>query len=130
MDVSSENVYEGKRLVKRVLADEAYDSRDNFNFLSENSIMPVIRVEATLSQKSRGCLSRKSAVIEQKRLKPKAWSRIHRFGCRWRVEGAFPSIKCIFENTLQQGRKFVNMAKEMAIKASLYNLSIGMMQTA
>ncbi|MCL4518745.1 MAG: transposase [Thaumarchaeota archaeon] len=32
--------------VKRVLADAAYDSRDNFRFLSENGVKPVIRVRS------------------------------------------------------------------------------------
>lgn len=135
MDVSSEKVHDGRRLkrlvkkakenvrVKRVLADGAYDSRENFTFLSDNKIKPVIRVRSNSVPKSRGCLSRKHAVIEQKMFKPKAWSRIHRYGYRWRVEGAFSSIKRIFGEYIT-AKKFVNMAKEMAMKASLYNLFI------
>lgn len=135
MDVSSEKVHDGKRLkrlvkkakenvkVKRVLADGAYDSRENFAFLSDNNIKPLIRVRSNSVAKSRGCPSRKQAVIEQKMFKPKAWSRIHRFGYRWRVEGAFSCIKRIFGEYVT-AKKFVNMAKEMALKASLYNLFI------
>jgi len=135
MNVSSEKVHDGKRLkrlvnrakenvkVKRVLADGAYDSRENFNFLSDNNIKPVIRVRSNSVAKSKGCLSRKSAVIEQKAFKPKSWSNIHRFGYRWRVEGAFSCIKRIFGEYVT-AKKFVNMAKEMAMKASLYNLFI------
>ena len=139
MDVSSEKVHDGKRLkklvkkasrnenihVKRVLADGAYDSRDNFNYLSNKGIKPVIRVRSNSIPKSRGCMSRKLAVIEQKIFKPKAWSRIHRYGYRWRVEGAFSCIKRIFGEYVE-ARKFVNMAKEMVMKASLYNLFISM----
>jgi len=135
MDVSSEKVHDGRRLkrlvkkasknfrVKRVLADGAYDSRENFTFLSDNNIKPVIRVRSNSVAKSRGCLPRKYAVIEQKMFKPKAWSRIHRFGYRWRVEGAFSCIKRIFGEYVT-AKKFANMAKEMAMKASLYNLFI------
>ena len=135
MDVSSEKVHDGKRLkrlvkrakgnvrVRRVLADGAYDSRENFAFLSDNDIKPVIRVRSNSVAKSKRCLSRKNAVIEQKMFKPKAWSRIHRFGYRWRVEGAFSCIKRIFGEYVT-AKKFVNMAKEMAMKASLYNLFI------
>jgi Transposase DDE domain. len=55
MHVTSE-VHDGKVLrrlvrggmksvkVRRVLADGAYDSRENFNFLSQSGIKPVIRV--------------------------------------------------------------------------------------
>ena len=139
MDVSSEKVHDGKRLkklvkkasknvrVKRVLADGAYDSRENFSFLSDQGIKPVIRVRSNSTPKSKGCRPRKLAVIEQKTFKPKAWSRIHRFGYRWRVEGAFSCIKRIFGEYVT-AKKFVNMAKEMAMKASLYNLFIGMTQ--
>jgi hypothetical protein len=84
---------------------------------------PVIRVRSNSAAKSRGCLPRKYAVIEQKMFKPKAWSRIHSFGYRWRVEGAFSCIKRIFGEYVT-AKKFTNMAKEMAMKASLYNLFI------
>lgn len=132
MDVSSEKVHDGKRLkrlvnrakenvgVRRVLADGAYDSRANFNFLAWNHIKPVIRVRSNSVPKNRGCPARKMAVIEQKAFKPKAWSRIHRFGYRWRVEGAFSVIKRVFGEYVG-ARRFVNMAKEMLLKASIYN---------
>ena len=137
MDVSSEKVHDGKRLkrlvnrakenvrVKRVLGDGAYDSRANFNFLDANHIKPIIRVRSNSVPKSKGCHARKIAVIEQKRFKPKAWSRIHRFGYRWRVEGAFSCIKRIFGEYVR-AKKFINMAREMATKASIYNAFIAM----
>jgi len=137
MDVSSEKVHDGKRLkrlvnrakenvrVKRVLGDGAYDSRANFNFLDANHIKPVIRVRSNSVPKSNGCIARKLAVIEQQTFKPKAWSRIHRFGYRWRVEGAFSCIKRIFGEYVS-AKKFVNMAREMAMKASIYNAFIAM----
>ncbi len=67
-----------------------------------------------------GSYARKKAVIEQQALRPKAWSRTHRFGYGWRVEGAFSVIKRIFGEYVT-ARKFVNMAKEVAMKASIYN---------
>lgn len=132
MDVSSEKVGDGKRLrrlvkraeenvrVKRVLADGAYDSKANFNFLAGEGIKPVIRVRRGSVPRGWGCQARKLAVIEQQTFKPKAWSRIHRFGYRWRVEGAFSVIKRVFGEYVT-ARKFVNMAREMAMKASIYN---------
>ena len=135
VDVSSEKVHDGKRLkrlvnrarrnvrVKRILGDGAYDPRANFNFLSNNHIKPVIRVRSNSVPKSRGYQARKNAVIEQQTFKPKAWSRIHRFGYRWRVEGVFSCIKRIFGEYVS-ARKFVNMVREMAMKASIYNVFI------
>jgi len=70
--------------------------------------------------RSRGSQARKLAVIEQQAFKPKAWSRIRRFGYRWRVEGAFSVIKRVFGEYVI-AKKFVNVAKEMAMKASIYN---------
>jgi len=132
MDVSSEKIHDGKRLkrlvnkakknvrVKRVLGDGAYDSRSNFNFLSQREIKPIIRVRRNSTVKSKGCMARKLAVIEQKRFKPKAWSRIHRYGYRWSVESAFSVIKRTFGEYVS-AKKYVNMAKEMLIKAYIYN---------
>src|SRR3989454_7215201 len=132
MDVSSEKVGDGKRLkrlinranenvrVGRVLADGVYDSRANFNFLAQEGIRPVIRVRKGSVPKSNGSYARNLAVIEQQAFKPKSWSRIHRFGYRWRVEGAFSVMKRVFGEYVP-ARKFVNMAREMAMKASIYN---------
>jgi hypothetical protein len=83
----------------------------------------VIRVRKGSVPKSRGSRVRKLAVIEQQTFKSKAWSNIHRFGCRWRVEGAISVIKGVFGEYVT-ARKFVNMAKEMAMKASIYNMFI------
>jgi len=139
MDVTSEKVHDSKRLkrlvnrakengvrVKRVLGDGAYDTKDDFKFLSGNGIKPVIRVRSNSVPKSHGCLARKEAVIEQQTFKPKSWSNIHRFGYRWRVEGAYSCIKRIFGEYVT-AKKFVNMAKEMLLKASIYNSFIAAM---
>jgi hypothetical protein len=135
MNVSLEKVGDGKRLkrlvkraeervrVKRVLADGAYDSKANFNFLAGEGIKPVIRVRKGSVPRSRGSRAMKLAVIEQQTFKPKAWSRIPRFGYRWRVEGAFSVIKRVFGEYVT-AKKFVNIAKEMAMKASIYNTFI------
>jgi len=136
MDVSSEKVHDSRRLkrlvnrakdngvrVKRVLGDGAYDTKDDFKFLSENGIKPVIRVRSNAVPKSRGCIARKEAVVEQQMFKPKSWSNIHRFGYRWRVEGAYSCIKRIFGEYVS-AKKFVNMAREMALKVTIYNTFI------
>ena len=138
MEVSSEKVGDGKRLktlvrrarendvrVGRVLADGAYDSKANFNFLAGEGIKPVIRVRKGSVRNANGSYARKLAVVEQQAFRPKSWSRIHRFGYRWRVEGAFSCIKRIFGEYVT-ARKFVNMAREMAMKASIYNRFIAM----
>ena len=133
MDVSSEKVSDGRRLkrlvrraeesgvtVGRVLGDGAYDTKANFNFLSGRGIKPVIRVAKNSVPRNNGSYARKMAVIEQQAFRPKAWSRMHRFGFRWRAEGAFSSMKRAFGEHVS-ARRFANMAKEMLLKASIYN---------
>jgi len=73
--------------------------------------------------RSRGSRARKLAVIEQQAFKPRAWSNIHKFGYRWRVEGAFSVIKSVLGEYVT-ARKFVNMAMEIAMKTSIYNTFI------
>jgi len=133
MDVSSEKVSDGRRMkrlvrkaqesvrrVNRMLGDGAYDTMANFNFLSERGIKPIIRVAKNSSQKNKGSWARKMAVIEQQTFRPKAWARIHRFGYRWRAEGAISSLKRVFGEYVS-ARRFRNMAREMLLKTSIYN---------
>lgn len=65
-------------------------------------------------------------MIERHTFKPKSWSHIQRFGYRWRVEGAYSCIKRTFGEYVS-AKKFVNMAKEMALKVSIYNAFIAAM---
>ncbi|MGH9985605.1 MAG: transposase, partial [Nitrososphaeraceae archaeon] len=52
--------------IKRVLADGAYDSRDNFQFLHDNDMVPAIKVRKNSSFKSMGCCyTRKMVVLQQ-----------------------------------------------------------------
>jgi hypothetical protein len=122
IEVSSERIQDGKKL-KNVLADSAYDLKENFNFVAKGRIKPVIRVRKGSVQKSKGSYARKLAVIEQQALKPIVWSKKLRFGYRWKVEGALSVIKRVFGEYVT-ARKFVNMAKEMVMKACINNAFI------
>jgi len=108
-----------------VLADGAYDSRENFNFLSQSGIKPVIRVRVNSVARSMGCPSRRDTVLEQRALGPRAWSKVHRFGFRWVVEGVFSVVKRVFSEYVL-ARKFVNMVKEVLMKAYLYNIFVAL----
>ncbi|MBV9176829.1 MAG: transposase [Nitrososphaeraceae archaeon] len=87
MEVTKEDVYDDgkmlKKLVdnvvvsenndvkkkKKILADGAYDSNDNFRYIDKMKIEPVIRVRKNSSTKAHVCSSmpRKMVVIEQLR---------------------------------------------------------------
>ena len=136
MQVTEESVSDGsqtgplvqeamsKNEIGRVYGDGAYDSRANFNFLASNHIDPAIKVRKNASRKAKGSYARKMAVIAQQ-ADLDGWKKEKRYGDRWAVEGAYSSIKRIFGEYVS-AKKFVNMAKEMATKVSLYNLFIRM----
>lgn len=136
MQVTEESVSDGsqtgplvqeamsKNEIGRVYGDGAYDSRANFNFLASNHIDPAIKVRKNASRKAKGSYARKTAVIAQQ-ADLDGWKKEKRYGDRWAVEGAYSSIKRIFGEYVS-AKKFVNMAKEMATKVSLYNLFIRM----
>lgn len=106
--------------IRRVLADGAYDAKENFNFLACHGVDPAIRVRSNSVAKSRGSMTRKRVVAE--RLKnPEAWRERHQYGCRWRAEGVFSCMKRSFGEYVS-AKKYVNMAREMLLKAALYNL--------
>jgi len=113
-----------KNKVARAHGDGAYDSRNTFNFLSKNNIDPAIKVRKNSVPKANGSFARKKAVIEQQK-DLEEWKKNHHYGDRWAVEGAFSAIKRIFGEYVS-AKKFVNMAKEMVIKTSLYNLFMQM----
>ena len=75
MSVTKEDVHDGKMLkelvndvsnnynIKKILADGAYDSKDNFRYLDEMKITPVIKVRKNSSIKNNvKCIPRKLSV--------------------------------------------------------------------
>lgn len=135
MEITKEEVSDGRMLkrlvddcaskldVKRVLGDGAYDSRENFRFLSDRGIEPVIKVRKNSSFKAMGCMPRRLAVVEQ--LGNSGWRRAKGYGYRWMAESAFSSIKRVFGEYISS-IKWGNIVKELLLKASIYNLFMAM----
>jgi hypothetical protein len=132
LEVTSEEVHDGNRLkklvdnasenndVKRVIADRAYDSKENFRYLFDNGIEAAIKVRKNSSHRSMDCYPRKVAVLRQ--LKDlKKWKNSVSYGYRWIAETVFSSMKRMFGDYVS-ARKYPNMVKEMILKASLYNI--------
>jgi Transposase DDE domain len=136
MEVTKEDVYDGKMLkklvdnvvsenndVKKILADGAYDSNDNFRYIDKMKIEPVIRVRKNSSTKARVCsMPRKVVVIEQLR-DMKRWKKKHGYGMRWIAESAFSSIKRTFGEYVSSV-KWNNIVNELLLKASIYNMFV------
>lgn len=106
--------------VKLALADPAYDSRENFNFLEARGIKPGIKIKRRASGKARGSWARRRAAREFLKDEGK-WKRKVGYGRRWAAEGAFSNLKRTFGEFVA-AHKFKNMAKEMLLKAFCYNL--------
>lgn len=136
MEVTKEDVPDGRMLkplveeasskaeVTKVIGDGAYDSRENFRFLAERGIEPIIKVRKNSSMKAMGCMPRKLAVIEQLK-DPDRWKKKHGYGFRWMAESAISSLKRTFGEQISS-IKWMNIVKELLFKASIYNLFTGM----
>ena len=116
--------------IKRVIADGAYDSNENFRYLYNNDIEAAIRVRknsSLLSDSSRGdrAYIPRNVVVLKELENYKRWKHDINYGCRWMAETVFSSIKRMFGEYVS-ARKYPNMVKEIFLKASLYNTFISM----
>ena len=139
LEVTDEKVGDGRMLqplveeaskkakVRETLGDGAYDTKNNFRYLDGKGIEPVIKVRRNASSRAGGCMPRKLVAQEYLR-DPKAWKRKHGYGYRWMAESAFSSLKRTFGEYVS-AKSMRNMAQEMMIKASLYNVLIGLTAT-
>jgi transposase len=106
--------------IKSFIGDGAYDSNENFKYLKEKRIQPIIKV------KRNSIISSRNNKIRNKEVGFKIkdyhkWKKKRRYGQRWMAETAFSTIKRMFGENISVIR-FQNMVKEMTMKVSLYNL--------
>jgi len=113
-----------KAEVTKVIGDGAFDSRENFRFLTGRGIEPIIKVRKNSSTKAMGCMPRKLAAIEQLKDLDR-WKKKHGYGFRWMAESAISSLKRTFGEQISS-IKWGNIVNELLFKASIYNLFIGM----
>ena len=106
---------------KTLLADGAYDKRENYDYLKKKDIAPGIRLRKNASRRSRGCAYRAAMVREKDRLGEEGWKNKYGYGRRWAVEGYFSSVKRQFgENVRATSEK--GMAREVMWKFLAYSL--------
>lgn len=109
-----------KKKIKSVLADGAYDSNTNFQYLEEKRFTPGIKVRNNSIISIRNNRLRNKEVMRQSKDYLK-WKKKRKYGHRWISETVFSTIKRTFGEHVSATR-FQNMVKEMMIKVSLYNL--------
>jgi transposase len=107
---------EEKAKVKRVLADKAYDSYDNFEFLQSKGIDPAIPVR-------KGAIDilthpRSEEVRKQKDFD--RWKEKKEYGLRWTVETVYSAFKRYFGEFVS-AKKWNYMLREIAAKVWIYN---------
>ena len=138
MKVTDEHIHDSKMLpeliqsiiksnsatASKLFADGAYDSNETFRYLSDNGILPCIKVRknARVRWKKENNL-RNLSVISQRKKDLQKWKDSVSYGQRWIVETVFSSIKRMFGEYVYSV-KLKNMIQEMMLKASLYNKMI------
>jgi len=108
--------------VTKTIGDGAYDTKSNFRYLDEKGIEPAIKVRKNASSRAGGCMPRKLAAQEYLK-DPEAWKHDHGYGYRWIAETVLSTLKRTFGEYVS-AKTIQNMAQEMMIKASLYNILI------
>lgn len=107
--------------IVRVLADGAYDSHENFEFLRDNEIEAGIKIRKNANLRAKyGSTARPAAVRERKRLGEEDWSHRYGYSQRWRVEIVFSAVKRIMGESLRSRRSDL-MLREAQHKFIAYN---------
>jgi Transposase DDE domain len=108
------------KVIETALADGAYDSNNNFQFLSFMRIQPAIKVRKNSRCRKTNHFLRNKTVRSQKN-NLQQWKDSISDGKRWIVETVFSCIKRMFCREYVTAIRFENMIKEMMLKVSLYN---------
>ncbi|MDP2926358.1 MAG: IS5 family transposase [Nanoarchaeota archaeon] len=107
--------------ISKFLGDGWYDSKENFNFLRELKIKPVIKIDKNASDQARQCMTRWKYSQEQKKLGYKKWAKKEGYGYRWVcTEGIFSAVKRM-EGEYISATKEENMFHEAKMKFWIYN---------
>jgi transposase len=109
----------GKRKIKRVLADGAYDARKCYNALDKGTDAGI-KPRKNASTKAKGSPTRKKAVLEYREQGYDGWKKNHNYGERWAVEGTLSTFKRTFGEYVSS-RTLLNMKKELMIKTAIIN---------
>ncbi len=111
--------------IKRVLADGAYDTRENFDFLRDEGIEAGIKIRLNASRKMKGAsMARPAAVFERNKLGEDKWTRKYGYNKRWRCETTFSAVKRIFGEAIMSRRADM-MLREATLKFVQYNAMLG-----
>lgn len=110
--------------VKDVLADGAYDSKENFEHLTKKGLGPPgIKIRENASRK--GLSDRAFAVREFIELGYEKWKRKHCYGKRWSSEGFFSAVKRIFGEGVR-ATSVKGAIREVRMKFMFYSMLLNL----
>jgi len=81
MEKAERNI--GKRKIKQVTADGAYDGKENFEYLNDKRVEAAIKARKNSSTRARDSSARAKHVREMKELGYEGWRDKYRYGQRW-----------------------------------------------
>jgi len=108
--------------IGKVLADGGYDTYDNFDYLVQRDIEPVIKTRRNASTRCRGhSFARPMAVRERNALGEDEWKRRHGYNMRWKAETMFSAVKRRVGESVRSKRPDLALreAKMMFVQYSL-----------
>ena len=111
--------------ISKVYGDGGYDSRENFNYLADNDIEPVIKTRKDASTQARGSPSRARMVREVRRLGYEGWRDKYKYGYRWMVETFFSGVKRVFGETCK-AKTIEGIFKEVEMKFIFYDMLLNL----
>ena len=107
--------------VEKVMADGAYDTRDNWNGMKRRKIEFVTNIRKNASARSKGCTVRAAAVRERNEIGNDAWKEKKGYNMRWKVESAISDLKRMFGESVSS-KTFANMEKEIGHWIECFNI--------
>ena len=105
--------------------DGGYDSKENFNYLADNDIEPVIKTRKDASTQARGSPSRARMVREVRKLGYEGWRDKYKYGYRWMVETFFSGVKRVFGETCK-AKTIEGIFKEVEMKFIFYDMLLNL----
>jgi len=95
---------EGGFDVKKILADAAYNDKDNWNLMKERGIEFIANLKKNCSRRFKGCSSRGLQVLRKMEIGEHAWKVEVGYGTRWKVECTFSDFKRMFGDMVTSRR--------------------------
>ncbi|MEM2213281.1 MAG: transposase [Candidatus Nezhaarchaeales archaeon] len=134
MEVTTDDVHDSEaalikdasklRRISKAVMDGAYDNSKAYKLLRGMGVKPVIKPKRN-ARDDRGPPERRRMVKLIRRMGNEGWAGMMGYSRRWAVETAFSTFKRVFGD-YYMAKELTNIAKELTIKAYIYNTIINL----